>query len=124
MSQYQSIMGPEVKVNSNETKPGDNKPADVSTSKTESSSKNESTSQTESTSKTEKSSQKAESTDQTEPKIEASADVFSQSDVVEESEPKTDNCPENSTNKTESGDSNNDANELRRRRIQALSQSQ
>lgn len=123
MSQYQSVMGPEVKEDSNKTKinTSDSKTNVVHDSENiksdpeiieKSSPKTVSGSKPDSTSKTEHSSPK------TEPKIEAFED--NQENVEEQSEILT----ENSTNKTESGDSNNDANELRRRRIQALSQSQ
>jgi len=149
MSQYQSVMGPDVKIDENENKKsGDegkksepeiiekSSPKTVSASKNKSENKSENNSENNSEIKTdnklenepnsEKSSPKTEPKTQTEPKIEAEP-VFEETENTEapENPESTSETVCDSTNKTEPTETtNSDANELRRRRIQALSQSQ
>jgi E3 ubiquitin-protein ligase synoviolin len=123
MSQYQSVMGPEVKPDaSTNKKSGDDKKSEPeiiekSSPKTVSQLENKSESKLETAPSLEKSSPK------TEPKVEAEP-VFEETSTTENPESTSENVCD-STNKTEPTETpNSEANELRRRRIQALSQSQ
>lgn len=145
MSQYQSVMGPEIQNDPKKDKKSDgdveksepeivekSSPKDKeSENKSENKSENQSENKSENQSENQNEPHSDKSSAKTEPKTELKTEAepaFEETVSSPEVQEKSDSTPENvcdSTSKTEPSETNNsDANELRRRRIQALSQSQ